>query len=124
LATAGLDWEAVGVGDVGTFLTWMRYRSADHAPAESTVAVRLAAVIGFYRFREALSGVPVARSLLRVSGRWRGPSRGVLAHLGDRRELRGENQDLRRRLEAAHGEIVRLQRVGGPHTARGPESFT
>lgn len=43
------------------------------------------------------------------------PSRSTVVHALTQqlRGLRAENQDLRRRLEAAHGEIVRLKRTGG-----------
>lgn len=43
------------------------------------------------------------------------PSRSTVVHALTQqlRELRTENADLRRRLEAAHGEIVRLKRTTG-----------
>ena len=84
----GLDWPSVGIGDVASFLSWMRYRQPERSPSEATLSARLAAVVAFYRFHEAFSGVPVAQSLYKVGGRWRGPGRGVLAHLENRRDHR------------------------------------
>lgn len=47
------------------------------------------------------------------------PSRSTVVHALTQqlRGLRAENEDLRRRLEAAHGEIVRLKRMGGGRRA-------
>lgn len=92
-----LEWRSVGIGDVASFLSWMRYRHAEHVPAEATLSARLAAVVAFYRFHEAFSGVPVAQSLHKVAGRWRGPGRGVLAHLENHREHRVPVVRVRRR---------------------------
>jgi len=92
-----LDWRTVGLGDLASFLSWMRYRDADRAPADETVSSRLAAVVAFYRFHEAFSGVAVAQHLHKVAGRWRGPGRGVLAHLENRREVRVPVVRVRRR---------------------------
>ena len=56
------------------------------------------------------------------------PTRSTVVHAltQQRRGLRAENADLRRRLEAAHGEIVRLKRaVGGrPGVERGNDQST
>jgi integrase/recombinase XerD len=94
LLAAELEWGAVGVADVGAFLSWLRcppspsvHCGADSV-AESTVALRLAAVVSFYGFHEAFSGVPVARSLTRTAGRFAAPYRGVLGHLDRHREQR------------------------------------
>jgi hypothetical protein len=46
---------------------------------------RLAALISFYQWQEAVYSVPVAGRLLRGRA-WRAPSRGLLAHLDGRRE--------------------------------------
>ena len=59
----GLDWRAVGLGDVASFLSWMRYRQPDRSPSEATLSARLAAVVAFYRFHEAFSSVAVAPSV-------------------------------------------------------------
>ncbi|MGW6505889.1 tyrosine-type recombinase/integrase, partial [Nonomuraea angiospora] len=65
------SWEAVGVADVGTFLGQLRrgtvgvsvFPSAEvRAAAESTIAVRVRAVMGFYRY-QADAGVGVAERL-------------------------------------------------------------
>jgi integrase len=93
----GLDWRSVGLGDVGSFVSWMRYRDAERTPAEATLSARLAAVVAFYRFHEAFGGVAVAQHLQKVAGRWRGPGRGVLAHLESRRDGRVPIVRVRRR---------------------------
>ena len=92
-----LDWRSAGLGDVGSFLSWMRYRDPERMPAEATLSARLAAVVAFYRFHEAFSGVAVAQGLTKVAGRWRGPGRSVLAHLDARREVRVAAVRVRRR---------------------------
>lgn len=85
------QWHDVGVPAVSGFLSWLRngrtVELALVAPAESpapeTLAARLAAVISFYRWQEAVFGVPVARRLLRGAPR-RVQGRGLLAHLDAR----------------------------------------
>ena len=77
----------------GGFLSWLRIgRTVEHAltapsgvPSAETLHARLAALISFYQWQEAVHSVPVAGRLLR--GRTaRMPSRGLLAHLdGGRR---------------------------------------
>jgi site-specific recombinase XerD len=85
---AELDWRRVGVADLGAFLSWLRFGRGVE-PSEATMASRLAAVVAFYRFHEAYSGVEVARGITTLAGRWPAPHRGLLAHLagrgGDRR---------------------------------------
>ena len=88
LEVDGLDWQSVGIGEVASFLSWMRYRHPERSPSEATLSARLAAVVAFYRFHEAFSGVAVAQGLYKVGGRWRGPGRGVLAHLENHRQHR------------------------------------
>jgi site-specific recombinase XerD len=83
VAAGNLDWRRIGVADVGAFLSWLRFGRGNE-PAEATVASRLAAVVAFYRFHEAYHGVDVARRITTVGGRWRGPYRGMLAHLDGR----------------------------------------
>jgi integrase len=85
------QWNEVGVPAVSGFLSWLRngrtVELALVAPAESPapepLAARLAAVISFYRWQEAVFGVPVARRLLRGAPR-RAQGRGLLAHLDAR----------------------------------------
>lgn len=86
------QWTEVGVPVVSGFLSWLRSgRTVEHtlgAPAEQgpspeTLEVRLAAVISFYRWQEAVFGVPVARRLMRGAPR-AAPARGLLAHLDGR----------------------------------------
>jgi integrase len=84
-------WNEVGVPAVSGFLSWLRNgRTVEHAlgpaeggPAPETLQARLAALISFYRWHEAVFGVPVAGRLLRGAPR-RAPARGLLAHLDAR----------------------------------------
>ena len=63
------QWNGVGVPAVSGFLSWLRNgRTVEHAlaapalgPSPETLEARLAAVISFYRWQEAVFGVPVAR---------------------------------------------------------------
>jgi integrase len=85
------QWNEVGVPAVAAFLSWLRNgRTVEHAlgvttegPSPETLEARLAAVISFYRWHEAVFGVPVARRLMRGAPR-RAPARGLLAHLDAR----------------------------------------
>lgn len=84
-------WCDVGVPAFTAFLSWQRHgrtvehrlAESDQAPTGSTLEVRLAALISFYRWHQAVSGVPVAGRLLRGTPRHR-PARGLLAHLDAR----------------------------------------
>jgi integrase len=84
-------WRDVGVPAVTGFLSWLRNgRTVDHAigktgsaPSAQTLEARLAALISFYRWQEAVYDVPVSRRLLRGVPR-RHPARGLLAHLDGR----------------------------------------
>jgi integrase len=85
------DWCEVGVPAVTAFLSWQRngrtverrLAELDLAPTAATLEVRLAALISFYRWHQATSGVSVAERLLRGTLRHR-PARGLLAHLDAR----------------------------------------
>lgn len=85
------SWCDVGVRAFTAFLSWQRngrtieHRLAepDQAPSAATLEVRLAALISFYRWHDAVSGVVVAGRLLRGTPRRR-PARGLLAHLDTR----------------------------------------
>jgi integrase len=57
----------------------------DGTPSAETLHARLAALISFYQWQEAVHSVPVAGRLLRGRAA-RMPSRGLLAHLDARRE--------------------------------------
>jgi integrase len=82
------QWHAVGVPTVSAFLSWLRNGcTVEHslveppsAPSAQTLAARLAAVVSFYRWQDAVFDVPVAGRLLRGTPR-RAPARGLLAHL-------------------------------------------
>jgi len=84
-------WRGVGVPAVAGFLAWLRNgRTVEHAlvarsdaPSAETLETRLAALISFYRWQEAVFGVPVAGRLMRGTPR-RTPARGLLAHLDAR----------------------------------------
>lgn len=84
-------WREVGVPAVTAFLSWLRNgRTVEHAlveleetPSPETLEARLAALISFYRWQEAVFAVPVAGRLLRGTPR-RAPARGLLAHLDTR----------------------------------------
>jgi integrase len=81
-------WREIGVSAVSGFLSWLRNgRTVEHAiaaagdaPSAQTLEARLAALICFYRWQEAVFDVPVAGRLLRGVPRRR-PARGLLAHL-------------------------------------------
>lgn len=85
------SWRDVGVPAVTGFLSWLRNgRTIEHrvgeldaGPTAATLEARLAAVISFYRWHQAVSGVVVAGRLLRGTPRHR-PARGLLAHLDAR----------------------------------------
>lgn len=84
-------WAGVGVPTVSAFLSWLRsgrslvsvLPAAGVGPAAETLESRLAAVISFYRWQEAVHGVAVAGRLLRGVPR-RAPARGLLSHLDAR----------------------------------------
>ena len=84
-------WREVGVPAMSGFLSWLRNgRTVEHAlvapqkaPSAETLEARLAALISFYRWQEAVFDVPVAGRLLRGTPR-RSPARGLLAHLDSR----------------------------------------
>jgi integrase len=85
-------WREVGVVAVSGFLSWLRNGRTvehavgappDHGPSAETLEARLAALISFYRWQEAVFDVPVAGRLLRGTPR-RSPARGLLAHLDSR----------------------------------------
>jgi integrase len=82
-------WRDLGVPAVSAYLSWLRNgRSVGRLPAaagraapqDATLESRLAALISFYRWQNAVHEVPVAKRLLRGTPR-RIPVRGLLAHL-------------------------------------------
>lgn len=102
------DWGDVGVPAVSAFLSWLRNgRTVEHSlavpdqpPTPATLETRLAALISFYRWHHAVSGVAVAGQLLRGTARRR-PARGLLAHLDGR-------------CEPAASSLVRVRRSRNP----------
>lgn len=96
LTTAGVAWDEVGLPTFVPFLTSLRTGEpagvtrlpvGEHAdgPAESTVALRVTAVLSFYRYQAEVHQVPVAGRLYRLGGRG-GPYVPGLAHLQRGRE--------------------------------------
>ena len=81
-------WREVGVPAVTGFLSWLRngrtveqaIGAGDKVPSAPTLESRLAALMSFYRWQEAVYEVPVASRLLRGASRRR-TARGLLAHL-------------------------------------------
>ena len=83
-------WNEIGVPTVSAFVSWMRNgRRIERSlvpvdgPSPETMQARLAAVISFYTWHEAVSGVPVADRLMRGAPR-RAVARGLLSHLDAR----------------------------------------
>ena len=84
-------WQGIDVSAVTAFLSWLRNgRTAGHAlagpdevPSAGTLEARLAALISFYRWQEAVYSVPASGRLMRGAPRRR-PARGLLAHLDAR----------------------------------------
>jgi integrase len=102
-------WGEVGIPAVSGFLSWLRNgRTVEHAlvapqdgPSVETLEARLAALISFYRWQEAVFEVPVAARLLRGAPR-RSPARGLLAHL-DSRSAPGPSAMVRVRRHRSRG---------------------
>jgi len=86
-------WTEAGVPAVAGFLSWLRNgRTVEHSlaapdgvPSAETLHARLAALISFCQWQEAVHPVPVAGRLLRGRAA-RMPSRGLLARLDARRD--------------------------------------
>lgn len=84
----GECWSEVGPTTFGAFLAWQRTgRRADaaihdgRALSPATLESRLAALLSFYQWQEAIHDVPVASKLLRGLPRVGRNGRGLLAHL-------------------------------------------
>jgi integrase len=95
LGVFGLGWGAVTLEDFGGFLTWLRtgedpeVTSIDARPArfaESTIAVRLRAVLSCYDYHQ-LNGVDVGRDLHRIT-HGRGRYKPLLEHIARRKGRR------------------------------------
>lgn len=92
---------------------------ASHQPVTFRAVARAGNVSIDFLYREA--GLRARIEELRAAEGPAAPeatrSRSTVVHALTQqlRELRAENQDLRRRLESAHGEIVLLKRTGGGH---------
>jgi site-specific recombinase XerD len=99
LAREGAGWEDPGVGTLRAFVTWLRTglvsavapigrgaAATGRAPAEATVAARLAAVVSFYRFQHDVHGRGAALARASMRPVRRGRYRPMLAHLDGRRD--------------------------------------
>jgi len=85
------SWGEVGPASFGAFLAWQRTgRQADagihveRGLSPATLQSRLAALLSFYQWQEAVHGVPVASKLLKGHPRTGRTGRGLLAHLDAR----------------------------------------
>ena len=96
LTVFGLDWDAVRLSEVGGFLAWLRtgdgpgVTSIQPRPArfgESTIAVRLAAVMSCYGFHE-LNGVRLGGDLRRLVHSRGGRYLPLLEHVARRQGRR------------------------------------
>ncbi len=92
LSLCGESWDDVGVDDFGGFLNWLRSgdtpRVTSIAPgqprfSEATIAVRLRAVISFYRYHQ-LNGVQTGVTGFERS-RWGGSYKPLLEHVARRK---------------------------------------
>ena len=81
-------WREAGVPAVTAFVSWLRNgRTVEHvlvagdeSPQGATLESRLAALISFYRWQDAVHDVPVAKRLLRGAPR-QALARAMLSHL-------------------------------------------
>jgi integrase len=92
----GLVWDAVTLENFGAFLTWLRTGDEPGVVsierrgarfAESTISVRLGAVISCYDFH-VLNGVDVGRDLHRITHRGGGRYKPLLEHVARRKGRR------------------------------------
>ena len=92
-----------------------------HEPVTFRAVARagLVSIDFLYREPELRARIAALRAAERAPEPEATPSRSTVVHALTQqlRELRTENADLRRRLEAAHGEIVRLKRTTGARAA-------
>jgi integrase len=121
LGAFGLRWDAVTLEDFGAFLTWLR--SGDRPEivsiqrraarfSESTIAVRLTAVISCYDYH-ALNGVEVSRDLHRITHRGGGRYKPLLEHIARRKGRRQTGIRVRGRRRATPPVLtpVQIERV-------------
>lgn len=96
LAQFELGWDGVTLEDVGGFLTWLRTGegprvvSLEPGPArfaESTIAVRLRAVLSCYTYHQ-FNGVDVGRELHRITHGRGGSYKPLLEHIARRKGRR------------------------------------
>ena len=96
LAVFDLGWDRVTLEDFGGFLTWLRtaadpevvaLRPGEARFAESTIAVRLRAVLSCYTYHQ-LNGVDVGRDLYRITHGRSGNYKPLLEHIARRRGRR------------------------------------
>jgi integrase len=96
LAEFGLRWDAVTLEDFGAFLAWLRTGdgpdvvSIESRPArfgESTIAVRLRAVLSCYDYHQ-LNGVDIGANLHRITHHRGGNYKPLLEHIAARKGRR------------------------------------
>jgi len=121
LAAFELDWDRVSLEDFGGFLTWLRtgadpevieLRPVEARFAESTIAVRLRAVLSCYTYHQ-LNGVDVGRDLYRITHGRAGTYKPLLEHIARRRGRRQAVIRIRQRHRGVPptltpGQIVRI----------------
>jgi len=103
------QWQEAGVPAVTGFLSWLRngrttersLAGPESTPSPGTLEARLAALMSFYRWQQAVHSVPAAGRLLRAAPR-RTPARGLLAHL-DARSVPGPSSLVRVRRGRSKG---------------------
>ncbi|NDL61112.1 tyrosine-type recombinase/integrase [Phytoactinopolyspora mesophila] len=108
------QWNALGAPTLASFLTWLRNgRTSEHvlipsqkSPSPATLQARLAAVISFYRWHGAMSGVPVIERVMRGPASRR-RSHGLLAHLAARSPLRATSLVRVRRPRGARPPVLK-----------------
>jgi integrase len=109
LGVFGLCWDTVTLEDFGTFLTWLRTGegpaivSIEARPArfaESTIAVRLRAVLSCYDYHQ-LNGVDVGQDLHRIAHGRGGSYKPLLEHIARRKGRRQAVIRVRRPRQAA-----------------------
>jgi integrase len=96
LGVFGLEWDALGLADVGGFLVWLRsgdgpgvvsIEPRNSRFAESTISTRLHAVTSCYRFHE-LNGVELGGDLVRVVRGGRHGYKPMLEHVARKKGRR------------------------------------
>lgn len=124
LAAFELDWDRVSLDAFGGFLTWLRtgadpevvgLRAVESRFTESTIAVRLRAVLSCYSYHQ-LNGIDVGRDLYRIKHGRGGNYKPLLEHIARRRGRRQAVIRIRQRRRGVPpvltpGQIARICQV-------------